>query len=234
MTQISIYVDEAGDLGFKEKSSEFFTVGYAFTVDRLPTKENRVIKKLLKNVNVCIKNQRGKISEFKFSGNTDYIKRKVLRMMQKLDVNIGIICISKDSVKPDLKENFCTLYSFIIVDSIVTLMVNEYLEIHDPWNSICLTIDKRLPKSQIKLFNEYCRQKTLSSAHSIDSKMNVQITINHEDSQRIPMLQVADYIASATQRKITQCDSTYYDMISSKIKHQKKWDKNNRINLGEP
>jgi hypothetical protein len=60
--------------------------------------------------------------------------------------------------------------------------------------------------------------------------MEICPTILHEDSRTVPMLQVADYIASATQRKITYCDSTYYDMITDKIKHRKKWDWNNKIN----
>ena len=63
--------------------------------------------------------------------------------------------------------------------------------------------------------------------------MEIHATIIHEDSQKIPMLQVADYVASATQKKITHCDSTYYDMISNKIKHKKTWDWNNKIDLGD-
>ena len=46
-------------------------------------------------------------------------------------------------------------------------------------------------------------------------------------------VEVADYVASATQRKITRCDSTYYDMISDKIKHQKTWDWNNKIDFDD-
>ena len=42
------------------------------------------------------------------------------------------------------------------------------------------------------------------------------------------MLQVADHIASATQKKMLHKDSTYY-IISDKIKHRKKWDWNNKI-----
>ncbi len=36
MPHVSIYVDESGDVGFNEKSSEFFTIGYVFTTDRPP------------------------------------------------------------------------------------------------------------------------------------------------------------------------------------------------------
>ena len=96
-------------------------------------------------------------------------------------------------------------YTMITVDSIVTPMLNDHLEIHDPC-SICMTIDRSLSKRQIKSFNEYFRQKTSSKACKIDPNMKVQTTVNHEDSQNIPMLQVADYIASATQRKIELCN----------------------------
>ena len=59
--------------------------------------------------------------------------------------------------------------------------------------------------------------------------MEIRTTIKHEDSKKVPMLQVADYIAGATQRKIVHRDSTYYNIISERIKHREKWDWNNKI-----
>lgn len=230
MPHVSIYVDESGDVGFRNRSSEFFTIGYVFTVNRFPIKENKKISRLLKNINTGIKKHNKKIPEFKFSCNTDIIKKRVFRQIRKLDVNIGVICISKDSVVHHLKEDSSMFYRYVVIENIITILIEEYLKIFDPYNSIRFTIDRSLSKNQIKAFNEYCEGKMSFKSYSRDKEMEIHPTILHEDSKKIPMLQVADYIAGATQRKISQDDSTYYDMISDKIKHRKKWDWNNKIN----
>ena len=201
MPHVSIYVDESGDIGFK-RSSEFFTVGYVFTVNKFPQKENRRMKKLLKNINLGIKKHNKKISEFKFSDNTHEIRKKVLHEIQKLDANIGVICISKDSVKAKLKKDPIRFYSYVIIENIATVLVNDYMKTYDPYNNIRFTIDRSLSKNQIKSFNEYCEEKISYKTHQRDQEMEIRTTIKHEDSKKVPMLQVADYIAGATQRKI--------------------------------
>ena len=217
MPHVSVYVDESGDVGFKPTSSEFFTIGYVFTVDRFPVKENKTMHRLLKNINTGIRKQNKKILEFKFSNNTDVVKRKIFRQIQKLDVNIGVVCISKDSVKQQLKKDSSMFYRYVVIENIVTTLVNNYIESYDECNSIRFIIDRSLSKNQIKSFNEYCEEKISFKSRQKDSTIKIHPTILHEDSRTIPMLQVADYVASATQRKITRCDSTYYDMIQDKI-----------------
>ncbi len=54
-------------------------------------------------------------------------------------------------------------------------------------------------------------------------------SIHHEDSRSVPMLQVADYIASATQRFLVHRDTTFYDAYSNKLKYREKWDWNDKI-----
>jgi len=233
MPHVSVYVDESGDVGFNPKSSEFFTIGYVFTINRFPTKENKKMRRLLKNINAGIKKQNKKIMEFKFSSNTDAVKRKIFRQIQKLDVNMGVICISKDSVKQHLKEDSSMFYRYVVIENIVTALVNDYMETYDQYNSIRFTIDRSLSKNQIKSFNDYCEGKLSFKSQQKDSTMEIHSTILHEDSRTVPMLQVADYIASATQRKITHCDSTYYDVIKDKIKYKTKWDWNNKIDFGD-
>ena len=44
------------------------------------------------------------------------------------------------------------------------------------------------------------------------------------------MLQVADFIAGAVQRKFERGDSIFYDLIQDKINYHEKWDWNNKIN----
>ena len=71
MPHISVYVDESGDIGFTDKTSQFFTIGYVFTVDRSSIKDSRAIQRALKNINAQSKK---KISEFKFSTDSDKVE----------------------------------------------------------------------------------------------------------------------------------------------------------------
>ena len=226
MPHVSVYVDESGDMGFTEKSSEFFTIGYAFTVDRLPIKENKTIKRVLKNINTAHKK---KITEFKFSANTDKVRKKFLKTVNKLDVELGVFCISKDSVKSELKKDPCRFYRFTVIDKIITHIVKDYIKSYDHYNSIRFTIDRSLTKSAIDAFNEYCEDKISYKIKEKNWKIDFTSSIHHEDSKKVPMLQVADYIASATQRYVVHDDSTFYNMYANKLKYHEKWDWYNKI-----
>jgi len=229
MPSVSIYVDESGDLGFKHSSSKFFTIGYVFTKNRYPMAENTKIKRALKNVNTRIKNKKRKLSEFKFSSDSKITRKKFLSKIKSMDVIIGVICISKDSVKKELKKDPGRLYRYVIGDTIITKLVIDYFTRHDPYNSIRFVIDRSLSDSGRKEFNKYCEEKTSFRSWEQDKNIDFRITILHQDSKAVPMLQVADYVAGAVQRKFDRGDSSYYDIIQNKIKYTTKWDYNNKI-----
>ena len=229
MPYISVYVDESGDLGFNEKSSKFFTVGYVFTKNRFPLVENEIIKHTLKKVNKKTKKKNKKIDEFKFSNNTDKTKCKFLQTIRKLDIVIGVMCISKDSVKESLKQDISRLYRFSIVDTIITNLVQDYFHKHDPYNSIRFVIDRSLSPHARKLFNEYCEEKASFRSWEKDANIDHRISIIHDDSKSVPMLQVADFIAGSVQKKFEREECFFYDAIQDKIKYHKEWDHNGKI-----
>ena len=230
MPHVSVYVDESGDLGFSEKSSEFFTIGYVFTKNRPPLVENEIIRHTLKRINKKTKNKKNKIDEFKFSNNTDKTKCKFLQKIRTLDIIIGIICISKDSVKESLKQDLNRLYRYSIVDTIITNLVQDYFHKHDPYNSIRFVIDRSLSPNARKLFNEYCEEKASFRSWEKDANIDYRISITHEDSKTVPMLQVADFIAGSVQKKFQLKDTIFYDLIQDKINYRKKWDYHDKIN----
>lgn len=106
-----------------------------------------------------MKNPKNKIVEFKFSNNTDKTKYKFLEKIRTMDTVIGVICISKDSVKEDLKHDLSRLYRYLIVDTIITNLVRDYFQKDDPYNGIRFVIDRSLSINARKRFNEYCEQK---------------------------------------------------------------------------
>ena len=226
MSDISVYVDEAGDMGFTEKSSKFFTIGYAFIVDGSAEKENRAIKNVLKNINTITKS---KIFEFKFSDNVPAVRKKFLNKISKLDVELGVFCISKDSVPPDLKKDKSAFYEFVVVDKIITHLVGDYVELHDRTNSIEFVLDKNLQHAARRAFDEYCQNKIQREVKKKNRGISLTSNMHHEDSKNIPMIQVADYVASATQHYVVHDEPTFYHMYSNKLKYRDKWDLNNKI-----
>ncbi|WP_420546003.1 DUF3800 domain-containing protein [Nitrosopumilus sp.] len=229
MPHISVYVDESGDLGFSEKSSRFFTIGYAFTKDRYPLAENEIIKHALKKLNKKTKNKKNKIEEFKFSNNTIKTKCKFLQVIRDLDVAIGVICISKDSVKESLKQDLGRLYRYSIGNTIITNLVKDYFFRQDPYNSIRFVIDRSLSPKARTLFNNYCEEKASFRSRQKDTEIDHRITIKHEDSKSVPMLQVADYIAGSVQKKVERGNDIFYNVIKEKINYHEKWDYNEKI-----
>jgi hypothetical protein len=176
-----------------------------------------------------MKKPKNKITEFKFSNNTDKVKCKFLRKIRELDIIIGVICISKDSVKEGLKQDLSRLYRYSIVDTIITILVRDFFHKDDPYNSIKFVIDRSLSPNARKLFNEYCEEKVSFRAWEKNSDIDHHITISHEDSKSIPMLQVADFIAGSIQKKFEMEDSVFYDLIQDKINYHEKWDYHNKI-----
>lgn len=223
MPSVSVYVDESGDLGFNTKSSKCFTIAYVFTVNRYPFAENKIVSRTLKDVNIKNKNHKKKISEFKFSNDSDNTRMKFLCKIKDMDIVIGIISISKTSVREYLKEDRNYLYNYLVGDTIIDILVNDYFKTFDPYNRISFIIDRSLSPKAIKAFNDYCEKKTSFKSLERSKDMENNIYIKHENSQRVEMLQVADYIAGAVQQKFERNNSIYYDVFKHKVKHTRLW-----------
>ena len=136
--------------------------------------------------------------------------------------------ISKDSVDVKLRSNTKLFYGYSLAESTIPL-IDEYSNRDESRNKLCITVDKNLFEREIGPFDRYLKDSILAKMYDANPAMGADITIIHEDSKRIPLLQVADYVASATYRKIARGNSTYYDMISDKIKYRAKWDRHSKI-----
>lgn len=223
MPKISVHVDESGDLAFNQDSPKFFTVGYVIIIDKPAPIEGLKIKKLLHSINLMPRKNEN-LSEFKFSSDTTYARKRLFSTMLGMDVDFGITCLKKDSVKPSPSADFNSLYRTIVIDNMVEVLVNEHADINDPNNSIDFIIDRSLNKHERTLFNKHYYSKIFTASAKKNPKLHVAPNITHADSQQDPLLQVADYIAGATQRKMQANDSRYYDMISPKIRYRKMYD----------
>lgn len=224
---VYVFVDESGDLGFSEKSSPFFTLGYAIMLDDDSKFIENKTRRLRKNMNRS-KKITG-MQEFKFSNDSDTTKIRFLNKIVNFDLKIGTVVVSKDSVKQELKNNKTLLYNYIAVHEIIDTIIGQYLKPLSPYNHIHYTIDKNTSIS-VDDFNEYCEGKIESLARPRKFVGDIETSISHLDSKSHSCLQVADYVAGAISAKFTRNEPKYYDMIKHKIRHKQKWDWYNRIN----
>jgi hypothetical protein len=224
---VYVFVDESGDLGFSERSSPFFTLGYAIMLNSNSKIIQNKTRRLRKNMN-----RSKKISgmqEFKFSNDSDKTRTRFLKKINTFDLKLGSVVVSKDSVREDLKSDKTLLYNYIAVHEIIDIIISEYLKPHSPYNNIFYTLDKNTSVSE-RSFNEYCEEKIKFLAKPRSFMADIRTSITHLDSKSDSRLQVADYVAGSVSARFTRGESKYYDIIKNKIRHRKKWDRYNKIN----
>ena len=220
MTNGTIYLDEAGNVGLGAKASKFFVIGFVFIIDRESSYRTKEIKKLLNRINSNINQQQNKISEFKFSSDHRITIERFLRKILRLGLDLGVMEIDKSLIRKETNKDGMMFYMSSVAQSIMPV-IDRYLQIGDPDNKLTVMIDKLLTnKKHRDVLDEYLKEAILSKTHGTYPAMNMDITIIHGDSRRVPMLQVADYVAGATYRRITRHDPTFYDMISSMVRYR--------------
>lgn len=227
MVDVYVFVDESGDLGFSDRSSPFFTLGYAIMLNSTSNIIQNKTRRLRKNMNRC-KKITG-MQEFKFSNDSDKTRMRFLKKINTFDLKLGAVVVSKNSVANHLKSDKTLLYNYIAVHEIIGVIVSEYLKPHTPYNNIFYTLDKSTSVSE-SAFNEYCEEKIKILARPRNFMADIHTSIRHLDSKSDSCLQVADYVAGSVSAKFTRNESKYYDIIKNKIRHRKEWDWHNKIN----
>lgn len=215
---ITVYVDESGDLGFSEKATKTFIVAYI-----LPHNEWS-LRKTLKRI---MKKLRGRRKfdgiEFKFSRDSDYVASAVFNRIfksgkPKLDMDIGLVAIDKNAVKPELRKKPIMLYNYLVVNYMISNVAARYFPTH-----LKFIVDKSMNKSSIDAFNEYLQKKLFWKTFIELGIEPPKAEIQHLNSYEEPCLQIADYIAGATFRKFERGDSKFYDLFKNNIVFRNSW-----------
>lgn len=228
MPVANVFMDEAGDLGFSEKSTQSYVIGYVIMTTATPHFIRHKSCRLLQNVNKALKTK-SKISEFKFSNDSHETRMKFLELITSFSIDLGAVAIRKDSVKPDLKEKPNVLYNYLAVHYVTPIAIKNYLKAFMPINRIKFKIDRSLSKTDRELFNQYY-DKTVSYIRWKEGfKNDILAEIEHENSLNDVCLQIADYVAGSVFRKMERADSSYYDLIKTGIKYRDKWDYYNKL-----
>jgi len=212
---VYVYVDEAGDLGLA--GSKHFIVAFLVTrsyddVTRIQTKS----KRLLKRINQKLRPRR-KISEFKFSQDSHNTKIRYFSLLQQQTLDIGYMAVNKAGVKSELKEEPVRFYNYVVVG----ILVRNLLEKYSP-TFITVRIDKSMTRTVRNELNIYFGAKVDFLTNQI-GRRTIPYDIKHIDSLEDPCIQAVDYLAGAAFHKFEHNDSSYYNMMSPKVKFKEKW-----------
>lgn len=209
---MDIYIDESGDLGFSNKSTNFFIAAYV-----IPQKSMVINESMRKILQKMHKHKKYSGSEIKFSNANHENRLYLLRKISELNWEAGVIVLEKKKVSHSLKDKPNILYNYCIVHNVIRNILVKL----DPSDSIQLNIDRSLSESNREGFNTYARDKA-SWIWDIElgrtPPLNYgQIRVSHKNSLNEPCIQLADLVAGSTFQKYERLIDDYYRLIEPKI-----------------
>jgi len=201
-----IYLDESGDLGFGEGSTEYFTI--AFIVLEIPVLFSRCIRHIKEKYNIP------QSVELKGNKTRKAIKKDLLQRLCHLNIEIHAITVKKENVDEKLRSNTNILYNYMVGLSLVKRVLQEQRNA-----KVIVQVDKRITSVTSGFrFNDYLKYKILYEAERRDINLN----IHHLESHSSYAIQGIDVICNSIFRKYNSCDSSLFDVIRSKVKSDRR------------
>lgn len=188
-----IYLDESGNLGFSEKSGEYFVVA------GLCCEHEKTVNRCIKKVRTGLSKKYTK-TEMKFSNSSDVTRRRVLDCIAKMDISISYLAVKKEWIHHHLRDKKHIIHNYMFGQLLTNILNNN------PISSTSIIVDKFLPYDEIDDFNEY-----------INLKIPVPGNIKHVSSQSNNGIQAVDFAVGAIHRIYRNNDDTFYNIISEKI-----------------
>jgi hypothetical protein len=206
-----VFVDESGDLGFKELSTKFFIVAYIECES--PTKLQVEMKKALKVLHQHKKYHYSE-NELKFSLMNQKCREYVLQKISACDLSVNAMVVEKTKVHPNLRGDPPRLYNYLVVHNIIFSLLPQMVTN----KKFDITFDRSLPSWRIKEFNEYVNSKASFLLSEKGSSFEQgDISLRHDNSELNPCVQAADAVANAYFQKYEKKNSAYADIIADKV-----------------
>jgi hypothetical protein len=200
------YLDESGDLGFSEGSSNYFTIAFIGVQDTV--KLLRVIRKVKKKYGIS------RNDELKGFSTSDPIKAELLSRMSRLEIDIHSITVRKKNIVEKLRTDTNILYNYILGLLLVDRILSEEINAQ-----ICINVDKRITSvtTGFKL-NEYLKYKIWYEGKRPD----INMSINHCDSRLFDAIQGIDVICNSIYKKYSSNNYTFFNIIKNKVKEDRR------------
>ena len=160
---------------------------------------SRIVKKIRQKI---LKKKLKNSSEIKWNNSNENIKRKVLEVLSKKDLEIFSIILDKNKVYDYLKGKKHKLYNYLC-----RLILSE-CSLND--NRAELVVDRSKGKRALRDdFDNYIRRVILPSECKLD--------IVHADSKKKGGLQALDFLSGAIFSKYEYGNKEFYKIIEEKI-----------------
>lgn len=198
-----IFLDESGDLGFKESSSRWFLFTIALVSD------SRSLERVVKKVWRPLRRKHKRLGEL-HAYHADDVTRK--RMLQKLvavpDLRVLTTILNKEKVYVDLQNQKNYLYNFTANILLDRLHSSRLVPPNEP---IYLVIDRKDTKKRIR--ENFLQYLSTSMTKRRGGQFSVTLCASHEDKS----LQAVDFISWAIFRKYELGETQFYNIIKEKI-----------------
>lgn len=211
---MEVFIDESGDLGYKEGSTKYFVVAFLYVRDTPPFRDKfRWLHRRL------VRHYRYFYDELKFSESKDSVRRKGLQLIcDEEGCNFGIVVVNKSRIWEDHEfyHDNKLLYRYIVVHNVMNGLIPK-LAFQERLNVI---IDRRIEKRRREEFDRYVKLKAYQVSRRINGRNIVysdRIFVDHRDSKFDPCLQAADFLAGAEFQRFERRNYAYHNIIRNKM-----------------
>ncbi len=203
-----IFIDESGDLGFdfskKGKPSDFFIVG------ALKVKDEKSLNRIIKRHRKRVKKKMEEKKEVKFSNTSPENRKRILRDIASLEIEIFVVYINKHNAYGYIKDDPVRMYSYllkILVEKCFYEAINEDLRI---------VFDRSFSNVQQEVLELYLKTQ---NEHLLQTKFKIDML--HIPSHESKGLLCVDFVCGAVLHKIIGKNTAYFDTIKNKVKCMK-------------
>ena len=199
---MKIYLDESGDLGYTQGSSDHFIIAL------LITSQQKRIRNCFKRIRQRrIKKKYQKSSELKFYNSSPIIRKRILDCVASSNIQIAYIVFRKNKINRTHDLSKVDFYSMLTINILQRVIMDPGLV------QTQLIVDKTFSKPGRIAFST----NIIDKIQSILEK-DIQFEIIHRDSQKDPCLQAVDFIAGAIYQYYEHNNADYIGIIEDKIK----------------
>lgn len=203
-SNVTVFVDEAGDLGFSNRSGKYFVIVFVYTEDA-----QRIRVLIRRN----LRELRLHGFEFKFSRDMSQVRSFFLNEIGVLDFDAGVVACRKQDIKIEMRQDTFKLYNFLVLNYLVRDLASFN------YRTAEFVFDRKYSPASITRFNEYAKWK-LREVFQSKGRLPPTATFRHAISGRDEGIQIADYIAGAVFQKFERGDDQWYKLIAGKIRYK--------------
>lgn len=199
-----IFLDESGDLGFKnKKSSKYFIITCLFSENKRQIE--KIVKKTHSELNKKLKKKTGILHSSK---EKPVIRKRLLRRLVKTNCLIMTIYLNKEKVYTKLHNEKQVLYNFVVNILLDRIYSKKIIPTKD---KIYLIASKR--ETNKFLNNNFKNYLNSQVRNRHKSDLSVLIKTPYEEKA----LQAVDFVSWSVFRKYENGDKTYYELIKERV-----------------